>query len=1369
MSSAHTHGRQDDASLQAFDVREHPLVAGVHLLEASAGTGKTYSITGLILRLLTEGVDGERLLLSDILVVTFTRAATAELKERIQSRLAAAAQSLRQRERWVQGGRQGDAPLEADSLLAYLCDKAESEGEVRLTEWRQWLTTARANIDTAPISTIHSFCQRVLTANSFDTGAIGGRTVLLNTDEIVSACTRDWHVRTLTMLRLQLGDDADAILREAKKSLAHHSNSTAGLEGLVANRVRALVNEGPTAPALPDYAAVDITARIAGVLAMAAELDAALQAGIDELSYNAMVDFVAATLCAKNGNVKQKKGFYTGLGRQAAPTDTDAASFVDYVFSGHRDPSTTEERVRRGLMWHSQWGQVLLLRDAAKGVSGATITEDGYELSPEAMEAWLYYAKSPFARNVDAIVSRHGVEGPLDAFVPLGRQLAGAGVQDACLWTRREFDRRMSVPSNAMIHELATALKSGSGAGLVEQLRKTYRCALIDEFQDTDTAQWSIFEAMYGIENGSSQGMVFLIGDPKQAIYEFRGANIHAYLAAKAESTPALRRTLDTNYRSDGELVRAMNEMLGHSGRDVFGASGISYLQVNASHTERYLQENGRRLKPVVVVDAQFPEGSEKEFAKDLPNAMIRLAVGRIRELHASDTMLCAKDGTGRSVQFGDMAVLCDSNHNADRMFDALTRANIPAMRWSDESVFSSREARELYELLGALASTDRQALRSFAASRLGGASASELAGWDADVASTGVKWMGLLDDARSRLLKRGYAASISEVLRKTEALERLSRYEDGERALANTQQILELIQGAAGVGAQQQNATVVREWLGARIVAALRGDSDEESTAQTRLERDKDSVAVLTIHKSKGLEFPFVLLPFLQTAKIVAGRVSKSNAPELRELDDQEKEWLLTRPVNTTQWDGDTPAPGFEGLTWDLWSELRRMEGTRERLRQLYVAVTRASRQLVVFNYPGSASGDSNSLFHALFYPADTANLIADTKAYRVIQGRLHGELSDLVECVPVYDDGRWPAPMPLAASSIVDISALPRPRVRVDNAWKIGSYSGISPDHISLAVEGDARVTGETDAADDTAIMGSGIVGFWAGTKAGSFLHRLYELADFTALVSDDAQVQESAARALSAMVGDEAMRHGFNPQSFDTGTLCQDFVRTLRHGLGGPLGAGSLGDVARGDRQDEAPFLLKASRVGAGVSASHILEIMFAYEPTVFTSAYRDAVQAMDKRALERTFHGLLTGFIDLVFRAEVDGQVQYFVLDYKSNRLHERTGTSARTAMLAYDPSGVERAMSEHHYYLQYHLYILALHRWLALRVPGYELASPHSYQRFVGGAYYTFVRGMALAGHVGAAPGTAVFFHRPKFETIHALDRLFDGQGAGVNA
>ncbi len=1342
--------------LPAFDVRIHPLKAGVHLLEASAGTGKTYSITGLILRLLTEGVDGQRLLLSDILVVTFTRAATAELKERIQSRLAAAAQSLRDRERWVEAGQHGPPPEEPDPLLKHLCDTAQAAGDDRLTEWRQWLTTARANIDTAPISTIHSFCQRVLTANSFDTGAVSGRTILQNIKEIVMTSVRDWHARTINLTESILGDDGDEVMDEVLGALKHHKKN-ADLEQLVVNRVNALINESPDAPSLPEFTPVNVEQRLRRARQVLERLAACMADGVDEESRSAMVAFAATTLCGKSGNVQQNKGFYESLGIEKVPDGTDAAGYVEHVIAHLASPGNLQQRMCRVLFWHGDWGTLIQLSNARKGVGGSRFVDGVLHLTPEASAAWERYAATPFARAIEAILDEYGVDEPLDLLTELGREIAVAGVYDAHQWTLRELERRMSVPSNATIHELARALNDPSGGRLVDDLRSTYKCALIDEFQDTDTAQWSIFRAMYGVNAGHAAGLVFLIGDPKQAIYEFRGANIHAYLAAKAESTPEFRRTLDTNYRSDAVLVDAMNELMGHGQRDFFGASGISYLKVAASHSSRCVALGGQPLKPLSITEITFPPESEKELRKELTAPMIRVAVAKVRELQQSGTVLVNADGSERAVRFGDMAILCDSNANADRIHAALTRANIPAMRWSETSVFDSREARELYQLLGALATTDREALRSFASSRLGGATAAELVAWDEEAERSGVWWMTLFEKARKRLWTSGYSSAIAHVLQSVDAWMRLTRYEDGERALANTHQLMELIQGAAGVGARQKEPTVVQEWLGGRILTSHKGNSDEEDSAQTRLERDKDSVAVLTIHKSKGLEFPFVFLPFLQTSALVSGTASAKNPLQLRALDAQEQGWMLSRPVNTVEWEDDAPAAGFEGLTWDRWNELRTMESTRERLRQLYVAVTRASRQLQIF-YAGLSDKDkSNTLLHALFYDGDIAELIVDNQASARVDDRMHNELSAWVEFRTGHDDGRWPAPEPLPSATSTLLAALPRPDVRVDHAWKIGSYSGLSPAHLSLAPVASPAVVSAAVQPEERGVLESGLVGFWAGTKAGSFLHRLYELFDF--VLADSAA---APSRDLVDLVREESVRHGFNPRSFDVDRLCDDFVRTLRHPLGGPVGALGLARVQRRDRQDEAKFLLGVTQQAGGVSARRILDILLENEPELFTEDYRAALQQMGEGALTRAFHGLLTGFIDLVFRAEVDGQVQYFVLDYKSNRLHDPSATSVGGALASYNNDAVVRAMSEHHYFMQYHLYILALHRWLALRIPGYDRWSAHGYQQHLGGAYYLFIRGMALAGHTSAAAGAGVFFHRPKFETIHALDLLFEG-------
>lgn len=986
---------------------------------------------------------------------------------------------------------------------------------------------------------------------------------------------------------------------------------------------------------------------------------------------------------------------------------------------------------------------------------------------------------------------------------------AGEGARDAALddeqaaarenagfvrWLRGEFARRMRARRmqsyQDLLRDLARALADRASAGrqaLVDAIRRRYKVALIDEFQDTDALQWAIFRELF---SGPGQRLV-LIGDPKQAIYGFRGANVHVYLEAKGA---AARRafTMQRNFRSDARLLDALNTFM--SGEGFFGARGIDYVRVEAAPRDEgpadrlepssaplQLRFADRRLAGARRLPDDEPL-SKGAFEALLParvaDDIVELLEANVRRYDRASP-LCAPDGF-RPLHPGDIAVLTRTGAQALAMQRALTKANVPSVLTGAESVLASDEAFELQLWLDALASPGRDGpARAAATTRLFGRTGTLLAlvdreekgaldEWERWLVALS-RWRGLY--ARYGFLRAFRAAVADDQLAPSDggpaedAVTRLLRRVDGERRYTNLWHVAELLHAAETNGGF--SLTGLLGWLRQqRIDTTL-----DAETSELRLERDDDAVAIMTVHKSKGLEFPVVFVPFLWSA-----RQLKEGEPLLMPQQARPAERVL-----------------------DLRSGAERSEALRraqrdqdeEQLRLLYVALTRARLRCVL--YTGHVACLADSPLAAALHGAPT-----DRCDDRIDAGRARTKKPKRSELWADLEALAARSESPALGSRTIALEPCARPtgkvwqgagqreggscardflRFGLDRVWRRHSFSSMTARHTGVRVEATDRegfdpdpdeIAGETQGPGTPRGARSLRVEDWvplarfpAGVDAGTFFHAVFERADF-------AWAQPGRAdgpAALRALVDELLGAHGFGVARFGE-LVTAGLLDVLRTPLGGPLGATRLFDVPKGARFDELRFDLPIAGGASGVtvhseaivSALRLRTKLATLSPgsdELLRSAYLDGLGDLGELA------GFLTGSIDLVFRHEREGAPQWFVVDYKSNRLDPRA--TGGFPIEHYALEGMRHELERHHYYVQYHLYLLALHRYLRLRlVEGYD------YDRDVGGVYYLFFRGM-----IGdATPLTArlrhgCFYDKPPFAVIDALDRALSGASEAV--
>jgi exodeoxyribonuclease V beta subunit len=976
--------------------------------------------------------------------------------------------------------------------------------------------------------------------------------------------------------------------------------------------------------------------------------------------------------------------------------------------------------------------------------------------------------KVRFDRAEALMIGRAAVDNP---FAPIEPRRAGnesaPGLRRRLAKTvRDEVERRKRRLGLLTFDDLLSRLRAivadeTNGAAVCQRLRHRYRVALVDEFQDTDPVQWEILRRAFG--EGVPQATLVLIGDPKQAIYAFRGADVYAYLdAARAAGT---RATLPINWRSDQGLIDAYDVVL----RGVkLGHKGIAYRTVRAAEanqTSRLLGApapeplrvrvlyRGDRLVDLTAKGFANLNQSRGVVARDVAADLVALlSSGAEIETRHQDGSAAGRE----PVRPGHVAVLVPTHQHAARVRDALDGAGVPAVINGAGSVFGAPVAREWLRLLEALERpTSPPRARSAALTSFLGWSAEEVAfaderAWE-DVHVRLHRWAGVL--------RRRGVASLLEIVTLTEGLPgRVLARQDGERQLTDLRHVGQLLHAAATT--EQMGVTALIAWLRQRIAEAAADTHNEERSR--RLESDAEAVQVLTVHRAKGLEFPVVYYPYLWEPGFVPERC----------------------PVvfhDPAAGDRRTIDVGLEGEAFEDHRSRYVVEQRGEDLRLAYVALTRAQHQAVVW-WAGSWDSRNSPLCRLLFAPGPDGNVAAFRDKVpddNEVAARFAALAAEAPGCIAVerVAGGRaeaWtaatPEPIPLEAG---------RFDRRLDQEWRRTSYTAITaqgheprvasePEETVVVDEPDTAVgptsvvaaTGEAlpapavAAADDPADLRAVpllLAEMPGGVDVGTFVHRVLERTDFTAADLDT---------ELGAGVERERARR--HVEIGDPSVVTAGLRAAVETPLGPLVGDRRLADFGPGDRLDELAFelpLVGGETPGATLAVGELAALLDQHLPRGdVLSGYGPLL-----RALRADLRGFLTGSLDLVLRVRDSrgGGIQRFaVVDYKTNWLGAVAGSEPLTAW-HYRPAALAEAMHRAHYPLQALLYTVALHRYLRWRLPGYDPEAN------LAGVLYLFLRGMAgpEAPRVGDQP-CGVFAWRPPATLVVALSDLLE-QGAAA--
>ena len=1225
--------------MQDFHVAQLPLPPqGTHLVEASAGTGKTYSIAALFTRLVVlEGWAPE-----NILVVTFTEAATAELKNRLRARLGEVLAALQS----------GETP--ADEFLQHLL--AEALAKQERSKLILQLQAALSGFDTAAIYTIHGFCLRVLGDYAFLCGV---------------------------PFELETGPaDTAARLVAAQDFWREH------------------VADHPQ------------NARIAA------------RFGITP----------ASVLAEFSGSLKR--------------------AFLDYRLPENRLP-----QIQKGL--HAAWHKLQRNVEEIEAVyhrikpqlHGGTFNASIDTLFTELRQAVQEGLAQPVLSKPDKLLcfeenalrnrirkNQHIEEADIAALQPLavlGRRLAeiGGAEQEAAirlkleclgyLKTRLAEDKRRSPRRDYddLLIDVHAALSNPDhpeqAEALAQALAAKWRVALIDEFQDTDPLQYAIFHTAF-IRQGVP---VFLVGDPKQAIYGFRGADIHAYLAAAADTAPEQSYTLHTNYRSHSNLVNGIGHLFAARSRP-FVLPQIAYPNVQAARIESLLSPAPEAAVAVRWINPSVEDGKlpNKDFLRELSaNYCACEIAARLNQSFSGSLMIEDKDSKKtKPLHPGQIAVLVRKHEEGEMVSRALKRRGVRSVLLQQQSVFDTPEAEALHALLLFwLAPQQTEYLRFVLGGIFYDYTAQDLAELNGNENRLS-EWIALAETAAEAWQQHGIYTALTRFARQS-GLEQHLLHTRNERSFTNFWQLAEILALAA---AECASPVALAQWLEMRLKSSKKNKKSKENKNdredkgnkeyQLRLESDEDLVKIVTMHAAKGLEYPLVFCPFVwDTSRDLVkdwNIISQSNGRNLllakAQLGEEDERQLFAEDLG-------------------------------ERLRLLYVALTRAREQLVIYAAPCSNTPENTFAYLLAETGEDDCHAIRSHWSSFEGQGRAEALRQAWLKRIQSAAPGQlqWLEGEPPEASyrardeqqgsyRALMLPERPLQFIRHTSFTGLSRQTLVAEEWLPENLLADENPAAETErlpenerseflrsknASDELRANGQNVVqpngqgdlwlneaetallAFPAGTQPGICLHSILEQTDF---------VHPAAEQAAS--YADILDKHGFEAEAWLPAVL--EMVEAVRRV---PLAENmQLADIPADSRVAEMGFVLHLHDFGL-----KRLRRWFARSDIGLPENAAAHLPQLDFHAVT----GFLNGFIDLI-AAGKNGRV--CVIDYKSNHLGSRLADYGQAAMSA--------AVSEHHYYLQALIYAVATARYLKQRraLPEYIHVR------------YLFVRGLNPYGQEG---------------------------------
>ena len=1177
-------------AVKSFEILKSPL-KGKILIEASAGTGKTFTIVSLFLRLLIE----KKFLINEILIVTFTKAATEELRNRTRIYLNKALKVITGKEKVDPN----------DELLNYFYSHYKDNEKIIFL-----IKQALINFDQAAIFTIHAFCQKILTEHAFETNSIFETELTPNQTEILNDIINDFW-------RKEFYEAPSFLINYATQKSFNSERLLQLALGKSLNPFLKIIPK-PTKINLPSL-----------------EKESKK---LDEFYYDLkktwpkirpLVEIFFTKIYKERFSSSRINGMDKFI-----EADNPFAEFKQLKFFLKEEISKKKEFIDQKLLLFFTWCQRLFNQQT----------------------------------KFNNLIEQYLINFKINFLNYLQREL------------KNEKEIMNLQTYDDLLEKIYNSLKKNSSP-LAPIIRQKYPVALIDEFQDTDFLQYQIFSKIY--EKNST---LFLIGDPKQAIYRFRGADIFAYLESSSQID--YKYTLDINWRSNPSLIKGVNAIWTQK-ENPFIFEKINFEPVkpppDKQNSDKFLLLNGSAAPPIQVYLLEGDQKISKEKAAKLISQKNALEINRLIELGQKGRAFLGQ----KKVQPQDIAILVRKNRQAQLIQNELTQLAVPSIIYSNQSIFASEEAQELSQIMGAIINSRNKKMVKIAL-------LTGILPYSVKEILDSEKNNNLLEKVLIRFhdyyqlwLKTDFMIMFQQLLTREKIIPKLFSFYNGERRLTNLFHLAEILQETERQ--EMMSPERLKQWLKKKI---KQDNLSEEN--QLRLETDQSAVKIITIHKSKGMEYPIVFLPFLWDS-----------------LGLKKESFYFHNPDDNYN------------LTLDLGSRLEKnydsasKEILAEDIRLLYVALTRAKSSCYIFG--GDINKAENSAFAYIFGARDDKN----SNLSNQIKKNLDKIKQKTPECIEIY-----------SAKTISDTEIIPDPqkisgtknfnsalftsgtlnyrifdRSLTDN-WSISSFSALtSSQNQSLTPNPLKELTNNSPLAPKK--QTEDIFSFPKGPLAGNCIHAIFENIDFS--------LKDKNFNLKTIKKNLEIYNFKRTPWAKILKKMIDDVLKT-------PLSTKNdlqLKKINPKNKITELEFYFPFNQV----TNDNLSKIFLKHGRNDYLKSFSEDINKLKINHLK----GFLKGFIDLVFCY----QDKFYVLDWKSNFLGDN--------LEDYKQFNLKKVMKSHYYLLQYHLYSLALHQYLQMRLPNYN------YQKHFGGIYYLFIRGMRPS-----KPGYGIYYDYPNYILIEAL-------------
>jgi len=1201
--------------MKSFDLLHAPL-SGTNLIEASAGTGKTYTIAGLFLRLLLE----KNLTVDQILVVTFTKAATEELKGRIRNKLLDVRRAL------TSGSSSDKAVLKIVSGITHT-----ETGLARIQD-------ALRDFDSTAIYTIHGFCHRVLSDHAFETGDRFDTELKTETTPLLRSVADDFW-------RRRFYNASPEFIQYAVKKIKSPTFFYTLLQK----------TRHPGLGVIPDPHEPDLShleefrGELIHLRLMWPDVKIKIQEMLKDASLSSVVyggfkeDKKAPGLTVRENRVSALAKQMDRFVKEETPELPLWQGFAKFT------ATKIETSIKKGHtpISHPFFSRCEHLQKAAQGLSAE-------------MDAYLVYLKSECLKFGEKELLQRKKHQNVQFF------------DDLLMLVRKALNERQ-------------------GNALAANIRRRYLAALVDEFQDTDLVQYEIFTRIFSMKDRP----LFMIGDPKQAIYSFRGADVFSYM--KASTQAENRYTLHQNYRSTPEMITAVNTLFSNMVKPFI----FDEIPFEIGVPGNRLIANKMTREAPFTIWYLAPQGGKSLNVQDTRRFIVQAVTGEIARL--------TRDNASR-VDPGEIAVLVRTNREAFMVKESLTQASIPAVIYSAGNIMDSPESDDMAKLLLGISNPKQEGtLKAALSTDMLGVTATAL-----DPAIMEDSWWEKQTDSFMTYHRLWHESGFMTMFRHFMNLEgvrkRLLSLPHGERRLTNVLHLSEILHTVSME--KSLGMTGLLKWY----FIQKDPDTPRNEVHQLRLESDADAVKVITIHKSKGLEFPIVFCPF---------GWGQSQVPQ----------------SDFTFHDMDAD----RRITLDLGSQkiedhrvMAQNELLAENMRLLYVAVTRAiercylvwprlrytetSALAYLFHGYGAASsfdtsGNLTARLRDILSNLDSERFLGDMQR---LEKKSQGSIS--VSLLPTYDIPTVIRPLP--DKKKLRLRTFSR---KIDRKWRISSYSWLVsgrtldhelPDRDALSdIQGHDDVHPLEEASSDVVTTKKHtIFSFPKGAASGIFFHDILEHLDFS----------KQAVDYRRELVGSKLTAYGFDQVWMDPILQMLDNLTTVV--LSSETADFNLSSIGNTQRLNEMEFYFPLKKL----------------TPDTFIQVYSQFVEADILKGfpeiMERlTFSpvmGLMKGYLDVLFQHED----RFYVVDWKSNFLG--------MTLASYQRNLLNVEMQKAFYVLQYHLYVLATHLYLKMKMPAYQ------YEKNFGDVFYLFLRG------VDAQRGSeyGVFQDRPDIRLVDALGK-----------